>query len=85
MSYNLTLFFRTFSPCIENKKKLNKVSASETANKTSKWATVVLLKTTSKDLKIEDGSCQRRLPEVILSLEKLVRMSEPVDNGVLDL
>lgn len=38
-----------------------------------------------KDLKIEDGSCQRRLPEVILSLEKLVRMSEPVDNGVLDL
>ena len=39
----------------------------------------------NKDLKIEDGSCQRRLPEVIVSLEKLVRMSEPVDNGVLDL
>ena len=38
-----------------------------------------------KDLKIEVGSCQRRLPEVILSLEKLVRMSEPVDNSVLDL
>ena len=37
-----------------------------------------------RDLKIEDGSCQRRLPEVILSLEKLVRMSERVENGVLD-
>ena len=39
----------------------------------------------TKDLKIEDGSCQRRLPEVILLLEGLVRTSEPVDNGVLDL
>ena len=38
-----------------------------------------------RDLKIEDGSCQRRLPEVILSLEKLGRMGERVDNGVLDL
>ena len=38
-----------------------------------------------RDLKIEDGSCQRWLLEVILSLEKLVRMSERVDNGVLDL
>ena len=34
---------------------------------------------------IEDGSCQRCLSEVILSFEKLVRMSERVDNGVLDL
>ena len=34
---------------------------------------------------IEDGSCQRWLSEVILSFEKLVRMSERVDNGVLDL
>lgn len=34
---------------------------------------------------IEDGSCQQWLSEVILSFEKLVRMSERVDKGVLDL
>ena len=38
------LFFKIFfSPCIKKKKKQNGVSASDSANKTSKWVMVVLL------------------------------------------
>lgn len=37
------------------------------------------------DLKIEDGSAQRWLSEVIFSLVKLLCITEHVDNGVPDL